>query len=260
MLSLLSGFAASIAHVVTGPDHLAAVTPLAIDSRKKSWLVGFSWGAGHTLGMILIGLLFVAFRELIPVESLEAHSDRLIGILLIAVGVWALVRLYRRHTHPNRPHAHFHSHPYLYAHIHSHTHVQPHAPLNTMQKAGAPMHLKGKLSLANPERDHGHEHPFNSSLKKNVLTALLIGLVHGFAGFSHLFALLPTLAMPSRFDSVTYVLAFATGTILTMVIFAFILGRVAFRLVAGNRMAVLRGISLAGAMLAIGVGIFWLLL
>ena len=27
MLTLLTGFIASVAHVVTGPDHLAAVTP-----------------------------------------------------------------------------------------------------------------------------------------------------------------------------------------------------------------------------------------
>ncbi|MBK6962966.1 MAG: hypothetical protein IPH20_03270 [Bacteroidales bacterium] len=63
MLTFLTGFIASIAHVVTGPDHLAAVTPLAIDSRKKSWIIGFSWGLGHTTGMLLIGLLFVLFKK-----------------------------------------------------------------------------------------------------------------------------------------------------------------------------------------------------
>jgi len=63
MLTILTGFIASVAHVVTGPDHLAAVTPLAIDSRKKSWIVGLSWGLGHTLGMLLIGLLFVLFNS-----------------------------------------------------------------------------------------------------------------------------------------------------------------------------------------------------
>lgn len=39
MLTVLTGFIASVAHVVTGPDHLAAVTPLAIDTRKKSWVI-----------------------------------------------------------------------------------------------------------------------------------------------------------------------------------------------------------------------------
>ena len=67
MLTLLTGFIASVAHVVTGPDHLAAVTPLAIDSRKKSWTIGLSWGIGHTVGMILIGLLFILFKEFLPV-------------------------------------------------------------------------------------------------------------------------------------------------------------------------------------------------
>ena len=58
-IPILSGLIMSMIHVISGPDHLAAVTPLTIDSKKKSWSIGFSWGIGHTIGMLLIGVIFI---------------------------------------------------------------------------------------------------------------------------------------------------------------------------------------------------------
>lgn len=230
MLIFLTGFVASVAHVVTGPDHLAAVTPLAIDSRKKSWMIGFSWGLGHTLGMLIIGMLFILFKAWLPIDAIASHSDKVIGILLIGIGSWAVVRTYIRHSHGNRPHSHFHTKPFLYAHIHKHTHSE----------------------------SREHEHPHTGTIKQNALTALLIGIVHGFAGFSHLFALLPSLALPTLTDSVIYVSAFAAGTILTMVLFAFILGVVAYKAVAKEKQIFLKWFTLTGGFLAICIGILWI--
>ena len=231
MLTLLTGFIASVAHVVTGPDHLAAVTPLAIDSRRKSWMIGFSWGLGHTVGMLLIGLLFIVFKEILPVNAISRHSDTVIGLLLIGIGSWAIFRTYRRHAHGNRPHTHFHTRPFLYAHIHRHAHDD------------------------SPE----HEHTHAETVRQNAFTALFIGIIHGFAGFSHLFALLPSLALPTLWDSVIYLAAFAAGTIVTMIFFAFFLGFVAFQSVVKDKKSFLKGFTLAGGFLAITVGILWLI-
>ncbi len=238
MLTFLTGFVASIAHVVTGPDHLAAVTPLAIDSRKKSWLVGLSWGFGHTVGMLLIGGLFILFKKYLPVDAIGKHSDTIIGFLLVGIGSWAILRTYIRHSHKNRPHSHFHSRPTLYAHIHKHT------------------HLDGKAH--EPDHSHDHEHSGNT-VRRNALTALFIGIIHGFAGFSHLFALLPSLALPTVMASVIYIAAFASGTIMTMVLFAFILGLVAFQAVVKDKQVFLKWFTLTGGLLAVGIGILWIL-
>jgi ABC-type nickel/cobalt efflux system permease component RcnA len=239
MLTFLTGFIASVAHVVTGPDHLAAVTPLAIDSRKRSWKVGLSWGMGHTLGMLLIGALFLLFKDLFPVEAVSRHSETIIGVMLIAIGSWAIARTWVRHTHGNRPHTHFHTKPFLYAHMHKHTHEQ-----------AGDSHI--------PEGDdHDHEHAGPS--KHHALTALFIGIIHGFAGFSHLVALLPSLALPSMAASVIYLSAFAAGTILTMVFFAVILGLVAYRSAARQRQVFLKWFTYSGGVLAIGIGILWLI-
>ena len=234
LLTFLTGFIASVAHVVTGPDHLAAVTPLAIDSRKKSWMVGLSWGLGHTVGMILIGLLYILFKEFLPIEAISKHSDTVIGFLLICIGCLALLRTYKQHRHNDRPHAHFHSNPFLYTHIHKHSH---------------------KISPdVDPEHGHGH----TGKVKQNALSALGIGIIHGFAGFSHLFALLPSLALPTVWDSAIYIIAFATGTILTMIFFAFILGIVAFQSAIKNKKVFLKWFTLTGAVLAIAIGFIWI--
>jgi ABC-type nickel/cobalt efflux system permease component RcnA len=234
MLTFLIGFIASIAHVVTGPDHLAAVTPLAIDSRKKSWMIGLGWGIGHTSGMLLIGLLFVLFKQVLPIEALSKHSEFIIGFLLIGIGTWALFRMYRRHVHGNKPHTHFHEEPHLYAHVHHHTHQ------------------------ISPSHEHVHEHVHSGTVRKNALTALAVGVVHGFAGFSHLFALLPSLALPTVMDSIIYVTGFAIGTLSTMVLFAFILGIVAFQSAVKNKLIFLKWFTIGGGVLAILIGIYWI--
>jgi len=246
MITFLTGFIASVAHVVTGPDHLAAVTPLAIDSRKKSWMIGFSWGLGHTIGMLLIGLLFILFKELLPVGALSKYSDTVIGVLLIAVGCWAIVRIYIRHHHGDKPHIHFHSKPYLYPHIHRHSHE-----VHTKRPGHVSEFTEGIVP------DHGHVH--KGLVRQNALTALSIGVIHGFSGFNHLFALLPSLALPTIGASVIYVVAFAFGTVLTMMFFAFILGFVAFKSVMTNKLTFLRWFSYGGAGLAIAIGILWII-
>jgi len=303
MLTFLTGFIASVAHVATGPDHLAAVTPLAIDSRKKSWMIGFSWGFGHTVGMLMIGALFLVFREFLPVEAISRHSDTAIGFLLIGIGIWALIRLYRRHTHGYKPHAHFHTRPFLYPHIHKHnhpvplvfehpvdpvphdhphvhtshpdhddhgqTHNHPHHELHDHphpheydhQYESHQVHAQNDGSQDHHHEhipDYGHGHVHTGKVRQNAFSAFLIGTVHGFAGFSHLFALLPSLALPTLLASVIYIIAFATGTILTMILFAFILGIVAHRSELKDNQLFLKWFSLTGALLAIAIGILWI--
>ncbi len=197
-------------------------------------MIGLSWGLGHTSGMLLIGLLFVLFKQILPIEALSKHSEFVIGFLLIGIGTWALFRMYRRHAHGNKPHTHFHENPHLYAHVHQHTHQ------------------------ISPSHEHVHEHVHSGTVRKNALTALGVGVIHGFAGFSHLFALLPSLAFPTVIESVIYVTGFALGTLSTMVLFAFILGIVAFQSAVKNKLIFLKWFTIFGGVLAIVIGIYWI--
>jgi sulfite exporter TauE/SafE len=104
--------------------------------------------------------------------------------------------------------------------------------------------------------DHIHEH--NKSYQQNAATALLVGIVHGFSGFSHLLAVLPALALPSTAAAAYYLTGFAFGTVLTMVMVTLILGTIAYHSSLKKKSNFLFGFSLSGGILAVVIGIFWI--
>ena len=244
MLTLLTALIASLVHVVTGPDHLAAITPLAIDSREKSWVIGLLWGTGHTVGMLLIGLLFLLFKEFLPIDLISAYSDRLIGLLLIVIGCWAIFRGSMVNPHLLKPHSHPHNHDgsHHLAHFHQHVHEIP-------AKKGE--HHREVIV-------HSHPHEHSDKTKNNYFAAFSVGSIHGFAGFSHLFILLPSLALPTMLDSIVYIVAFAFGTILTMILFSFAMGQIAYQSSLKNKQNFLKWFTLTGGFIASTVGILWI--
>ena len=236
MIQIITGIVASALHVITGPDHLAAVTPLAIESKKHSWSVGLFWGLGHVAGMLLIGLLFLLFREFIPIEAISQYSEQIVGLVLIGIGVWAIIKVFYKRI-PRHKHPHFHNEPEPYVHIHAHPHDHDHDHEH------------------DPELDHSHSH--KKVIRQNNIAALGVGTLHGFAGVSHLVLLLPTLALPSTSDSILYLLGFAVGTLAAMIIYASAVGFIGQRSAAARNIRIFQVVRLIGGAIAIGIGIFW---
>ena len=215
MLILVTGAAAGLFHVLSGPDHLAAVAPLAIDGRRRGWIAGWTWGLGHASGVVVVALLGVLLREMLPpIETLSAWSERLVGAALIGIGLWALSRCLQV---GKAQHAHGHI-------SHDHIHVQ-----------------------AGPAwvRRLGHAH-----------ASFCMGVLHGVAGSSHFFGVLPALALPTTRDAVLYIGAFGVGTVAAMALFAAAVGSIAVRGVHGPR--AYRAMMTTAALLAMVVGGVWL--
>ncbi len=215
MLIAVTGALAGLFHVLSGPDHLAAVAPLAVDGRRRGWIAGWTWGLGHASGVVVVALLGVLLREVLPpIEVLSAWSERLVGGALIAIGLWALSRCVRVG-------------PALHQHgqwAHDHVHVQ-----------------------AGPAwvRRLGHAH-----------ASFCMGVLHGAAGSSHFFGVLPALALPTTSAAVLYIGAFGVGTVAAMTLFAAAVGSIARRGVHGPR--AYRAMMSAAALLAIIIGGVWL--
>lgn len=93
--AVLIGFVAGAGHVLTGPDHLAVVAPLAASRRRGAWRTGLRWGLGHAGGVAVIGVAAALFREALPLERVTAWSERIVGLSLVAVGLWALTAAVR---------------------------------------------------------------------------------------------------------------------------------------------------------------------
>lgn len=102
LLSFWSGLITSSSHVLSGPDHLAAITPLGLHSTSKSYKIGISWGTGHLMGIALIASLYILFKDFIPVERISEYSEQIVGVFLILVGFWSLrQREVRSHSTKN---------------------------------------------------------------------------------------------------------------------------------------------------------------
>jgi hypothetical protein len=106
MFAFFAGLAAGLLHVFSGPDHLAAVAPLAADTTRAKWRTGLQWGIGHTLGVLLIACLLLIIREQLPIEAISAHSERLVGVALIIVGAWGVRSAWARGTANAKVHSH----------------------------------------------------------------------------------------------------------------------------------------------------------
>jgi hypothetical protein len=83
-----------------------------------------------------------------------------------------------------------------------------------------------------------------------------MGILHGVAGSSHFFGVLPALALPTRTASLVYIGAFGVGSVLAMTAFAATIGVAGGRVqqgTAGHRL-----LMMSAAVLALAVGGWWL--
>jgi hypothetical protein len=201
MFAFFAGLAAGLLHVLSGPDHLAAVAPLAADSDRGQWRTGLQWGIGHTAGVLLIALLLLLIREQLPLDAISAYSERVVGVALMLVGGWGIRSAWVRRRQ------------------------------RATGSAGA--------------GHHGHSHAGAS---------FAMGALHGLAGSSHLFGVLPALAFATRTDSILYLGGFGAGAVIGMSGFAALLGLVSARVNARHSSGLLFATSAA----ALVVGGFWL--
>jgi hypothetical protein len=109
-IAALAGLVAGLTHALSGPDHLSAVAPLVVGERRSGWRTGLLWGAGHSMGIWLIGLLALALRGVLPLERVSSWSERLVGAMLIAVGLWGLRKAFAPRL-DEEAHVHSHVHP-----------------------------------------------------------------------------------------------------------------------------------------------------
>jgi hypothetical protein len=90
------------------PDHLAAVTTLVAGgdgrSGRRAARLGFTWGVGHATSLFAFGLPIVLWRAYLP-EPVQSGAETLVGLVIVALGGWVLVR-WRRGAFA---HAHTHS-------------------------------------------------------------------------------------------------------------------------------------------------------
>ena len=152
---ILTGILAGLIHVLSGADHLIAMAPSAINSPKIALKNSFSWGLGHSSGVVLLTVLAIFIKDITPLNNFSNIAELLVGISLLFVGVYAIKNSFQLSIH-----THSHKHENGIAHRHYHFHIK--------------------------EQKNNNKH-------SHALTG--IGLLHGIAGGSHFLAILPALAL-----------------------------------------------------------------
>jgi sulfite exporter TauE/SafE len=174
---LAFGFVLGLKHAVEA-DHLAAVSAI-VSERKSLWassLVGGLWGLGHTVALLVAGVVVILFHFRVG-ERTERVLEFTVGLMLIALGANALRRLARG------------------GHLHLHTH-----------RHGGREHIHPHIHDGAPDPDPHTHHGLRLGPRP-----LLVGMVHGLAGSAAL-TLLVLSTISSPFVGLLYLVVFGVGS------------------------------------------------
>jgi high-affinity nickel-transport protein len=199
------GFLLGMRHA-TDADHVIAVTTILSRSRRftHSTIIGAIWGLGHTITVLVVGLLIIGFNVVIP-PPVGLAMEFAVAIMLILLGVLNLTGVMSRVTERLTPPAPLHGHEH--AHLHAH-------------QTGDEMH------------PHGHAHLHGHGSDPGLLATfgwyqlgrpLVVGLVHGLAG-SAAIALLVLAGISDPGTALIYLVIFCAGVAAGMAILTTVIG------------------------------------
>ena len=210
-------------------DHMIAVSAFVAGRPSPRTAAGFGlrWGFGHSMAVLLLGGALLLSGVRWP-GRYDAWGEAVVGVMLIALGAWALRSSRKLHLHPPAEHG---DHAHLHVHGDgSHAHVHAHAP---------PVPAEASRSA------HDHRHGIT-----------LVGLMHGLAGSSGVVALVPVTLIQRLDVGLAYLAAFGVGVTAGMMVYA-VVAALAMRQAAARSLAWGRRIAGVVGVAGIGVGFWW---
>lgn len=181
-----AGLALGFAHAFEA-DHLAAVTTMSADPlRDRTGASRFApvlWATGHAVGLFVLGLAAILISSAVPLD-LAAWAERLVGPLLILLGVRTMIRsgVFHRHLHQHADVRHEHYHVHLGA------------------------------------RDH--HHGLAAGRARGAHTPLLVGALHGIAGTGGAVVLASSAGFAELAQGVVFLVTFGLGTVAAMALYS----------------------------------------
>lgn len=97
----LAGLGAGALHVVSGPDHLAALGPVAASAPERAVRLGALWGVGHGVGVLVVAGIGRLGAEALELSALSGWAELAVGFVLVLLGLRAMKA--PTHEHSRRP-------------------------------------------------------------------------------------------------------------------------------------------------------------
>lgn len=229
MTMFFLGIAMGFRHA-TDADHVVAVSTIVSESKNiwKGFWIGASWGLGHSIPLLLLGVIILNVRGLMNnYEDIAHYFEFAVALMLIILGIQALIISIKNKDLISQY-------------------------FNNIYKF-----------LKLPKFKIPHNHPYDSNENKKGSRfafskpqfrpkSFVIGIIHSLAGSSAvMLILLPSIN--NFLKGILYILMFGFGTILSMSIMTLLLS---FPFTIGNKNINLTKILSAFAgVLSIGLGI-----
>ena len=211
----------------TEVDHVIAVSAIVSEQRSflRAALVGGVWGVGHTISLVVVGVVVLALRVTIP-EQVSGWLEFCVALMIIGLGVAAFARALRRRS---GVHVHKHQHDGLsHAHVHFHEQATVHA-----------------------ESSGSHSH----AIRRVGLKPLLVGAMHGLAGSAALTLLVLT-QIESAALGLLYLAVFGVGSIVGMLLMSGLIA-LPFILSARKLTGIHHGLQAAAGVFSIAFGLWY---
>jgi ABC-type nickel/cobalt efflux system permease component RcnA len=232
------GFLLGMRHA-TDADHVIAVTTILNRSRKfaHTTLIGALWGLGHTITVVIVGVLIIVFNVVIP-PPVGLAMEFAVALMLIGLGILNLTGGLRSITERLTPPAPMHGHPHEHRHAHDGSDEQ---------------HAHGHAHL------HGHGQDARLGVVETfgwyqLLRPVAVGLVHGLAG-SAAVALLVLATIQDPQTALAYLVIFCLGVAAGMALLTTVIGLPFW--VAGARSAQInRWLTIGSGVLSLAFGIY----
>lgn len=243
MLALAGfGFLLGMRHA-TDADHVIAVTTILNRSRRfaHTTLIGALWGLGHTITVVIVGVLIIAFNVVIP-PPVGLGMEFAVALMLIALGVLnlsgGLRAITERLTPPAPLHGHAHEHQHAHEddpeeHAHGHAHLHGH---------GTDPHLGGVEGVVATFGWY------------QLMRPVVVGLVHGLAG-SAAVALLVLATIQDTGTALAYLVIFCLGVAAGMAVLTTIIG-LPFWIARARSVQINRWLTIGSGILSLAFGLY----
>lgn len=117
---ILLGLLVGVRHAFE-PDHLTAISNLVVETRgaRRGALLGAIWGLGHTLSLVVVGMVLLVLGAVLP-TNVAAAFECAVAAMLIILGARSILRAAResgevtRHRHGEHEHEHASENPHLH--------------------------------------------------------------------------------------------------------------------------------------------------
>ncbi|MGI8828947.1 MAG: high-affinity nickel-transport family protein [Candidatus Limnocylindria bacterium] len=219
------GFLIGMRHA-TDADHVIAVTTILNRSRRfwDTTLIGALWGLGHTITVVVVGVLIIGFNVVIP-PPVGLAMEFVVALMLIGLGILNLTgglrSLTERFTPPAPMHAHDHAH-------------------------------------GDDSHGHLHGHGSNRGLvatfgRYQLIRPVVVGLVHGLAG-SAAVALLVLATIQDTGTALAYLVIFCVGVAAGMAVLTTVIG-LPFMLSRTRSVQINRWLTIGSGVLSLAFGL-----